>query len=91
MADGDRIHGVIRGSAVNAGGKTVGYTVPSPTAQAEVIKAALRRAGVDPRDVSYVEAHGTGTPLGDPIEIAGLQKRSRGTTRPHRARSPSGR
>ncbi|EPY93027.1 hypothetical protein K530_50205 [Streptomyces noursei CCRC 11814] len=74
VADGDRIHGVIRGSAVNAGGKTVGYTVPSPTAQAEVIKAALRRAGVDPRDVSYVEAHGTGTPLGDPIEIAGLQE-----------------
>ncbi|HWU90308.1 MAG TPA: beta-ketoacyl synthase N-terminal-like domain-containing protein, partial [Kofleriaceae bacterium] len=72
IADGDHIYGVIRGSAVNAGGKTNGYTVPNPTAQREVVEAALRKANVDARTVSYVEAHGTGTELGDPIEIAGL-------------------
>ncbi|MFG2630368.1 amino acid adenylation domain-containing protein [Streptomyces sp. NPDC048473] len=72
IADGDRILGVIRGSAINAGGKTGGYTVPSAAAQAEVIRAALHRAQADPATVGYVEAHGTGTPLGDPIEIAGL-------------------
>ncbi|WP_327692522.1 SDR family NAD(P)-dependent oxidoreductase [Streptomyces sp. NBC_00459] len=74
VADGDRIHGVIRASAVNSGGKTGGYTVPSQQAQAEVITAGLRRAGIDPRTVGCVEAHGTGTPLGDPIEISGLVK-----------------
>ncbi|MGV2921857.1 beta-ketoacyl synthase N-terminal-like domain-containing protein, partial [Streptomyces alfalfae] len=73
-ADGDRVYAVLKGSAINAGGKTSGYTVPNPTAQAEVITAALRRAGVAPHTVGYVEAHGTGTPLGDPIEIAGLRE-----------------
>jgi polyketide synthase PksM len=73
-ADGDLIYGVIKASAVNHGGKTNGFTVPSPVAQASVIGRALEQAGVDPRTISYVEAHGTGTSLGDPIEIAGLAK-----------------
>ena len=72
--DGDRIYGVIRGSALSHGGKTNGYTVPNPQAQASAIRQALAEAGVDPRHVSYVEAHGTGTKLGDPIEIAALTK-----------------
>ncbi|MFD8214464.1 SDR family NAD(P)-dependent oxidoreductase [Streptomyces sp. NPDC059697] len=72
--DGDRILGVILGSAVNHGGKTGGYAVPSPGAQSEVVTSALRAAGVEPAGVSYVEAHGTGTALGDPAEIAGLAR-----------------
>ncbi|WP_280412765.1 thioester reductase domain-containing protein [Nocardia asiatica] len=83
-ADGDTIHGLILGSAVNHGGQTSGYSVPHPGAQAEVIGAALRAAGVDPATIDYLEAHGTGTPLGDPIEIAGLAAtfgRSAGTGR----------
>ncbi|HEY8027484.1 MAG TPA: SDR family NAD(P)-dependent oxidoreductase, partial [Burkholderiaceae bacterium] len=74
IADGDHIYGVIRASAVNHGGKTNGYTVPNPNAQAKVIERALREADIDARTISYVEAHGTGTTLGDPIEIAGLSK-----------------
>jgi acyl transferase domain-containing protein/acyl carrier protein/SAM-dependent methyltransferase len=74
IADGDQIYGIIKGSAINHGGKTSGYTVPNPNAQAEVIGQALQEAGIDPRIMSYVEAHGTGTSLGDPIEIAGLVK-----------------
>ncbi|MFA6173946.1 MAG: amino acid adenylation domain-containing protein, partial [Kiritimatiellales bacterium] len=72
VRDGDPIHAVIRGSAVNHGGKTNGYTVPNPNAQAELIKDTLQKAGVDARTVSYMEAHGTGTELGDPIEMTGL-------------------
>ncbi|MGN4085321.1 SDR family NAD(P)-dependent oxidoreductase, partial [Burkholderia gladioli] len=68
-ADGDHIYGVIKGSAINHGGKTNGYTVPNPRRQARVIGEALRESGVPARAVSYVEAHGTGTSLGDPIEI----------------------
>jgi acyl transferase domain-containing protein/NAD(P)-dependent dehydrogenase (short-subunit alcohol dehydrogenase family)/acyl carrier protein/ubiquinone/menaquinone biosynthesis C-methylase UbiE len=74
IAAGDHIYGVIKGTAINHGGKTNGYTVPNPNAQAEVIGRAFLSAGVDPRTVSYIEAHGTGTYLGDPIEIAGLTK-----------------
>ncbi|SFS42411.1 SDR family NAD(P)-dependent oxidoreductase [Marininema halotolerans] len=74
IADGDQIYGVIKGTAVNHGGKTHGYTVPNPHAQTDVISRALREANIDARTISYVEAHGTGTSLGDPIEVTGLSK-----------------
>ncbi|MFM7532345.1 MAG: SDR family NAD(P)-dependent oxidoreductase, partial [Rubrivivax sp.] len=72
--DGDHIYGVIKATAINHGGKTNGFSVPNPNAQAAVIEDTLRQAGVSARAVSYIEAHGTGTSLGDPIEIAGLSK-----------------
>ncbi|MFJ8148773.1 SDR family NAD(P)-dependent oxidoreductase [Streptomyces sp. NPDC096048] len=72
LADGDHVHGVIKGSWTNSGGRTSGFTVPNPRAQAELVSRALTAAGVPPRTVSYVEAHGSGTALGDPIEIRGL-------------------
>jgi len=72
IADGDRIIGVIKGSAVNHGGKSHSLTYPGAKAQAAVIVAALQAAGVAPSAVSYVEAHGTGTIKGDPIEVQGL-------------------
>jgi acyl transferase domain-containing protein/NAD(P)-dependent dehydrogenase (short-subunit alcohol dehydrogenase family)/acyl carrier protein len=74
IADRDQIYGVIRATAVNHGGKTNGYSVPNPAAQANVIANALRESGIPARAISYIEAHGTGTKLGDPIEIAGLSK-----------------
>ncbi|PWI45003.1 non-ribosomal peptide synthetase/type I polyketide synthase [Streptomyces sp. ICBB 8177] len=74
LADGDVIHAVIRGSAVNNdGARKVGFTAPSVEGQADVITEALAIADVDPSTVSYIEAHGTGTPLGDPVEVAALK------------------
>src|SRR5579864_3415403 len=78
--DGDHIYGVIRGSALNHGGKTNGYTVPNPQAQASVIRRALAEAKTAARHISYIEAHGTGTKLGDPIEIAALNQAYQGET-----------
>jgi amino acid adenylation domain-containing protein len=72
IADGDQIYGIIRSSVLNHGGKTIGYTVPNPHAQAAVIARAIDSAGIDPRAITYIEAHGTGTALGDPIEISAL-------------------
>jgi len=75
LADGDPIHAVIRGFAVNNDGSVkVGYTAPSIDGQAEVISMALAMGAIDPETISYVETHGTGTPLGDPIEVAALTK-----------------
>ncbi|MBU6401872.1 MAG: HAD-IIIC family phosphatase, partial [Verrucomicrobia bacterium] len=72
VADGDRIHGILRGSWINSGGRSNGFTVPNPASQAELVRTALCRADVDARTVSYLEAHGTGTALGDPLEVQGL-------------------
>ncbi|BBA97110.1 putative modular polyketide synthase [Actinacidiphila reveromycinica] len=80
-ADGDRIYGLILGSAVNNDGLTDGLTVPSEQAQRDVIRDAVRAAGVRPDDVQYVELHGTGTKVGDPIEAAALGA-ALGTGRP---------
>ncbi|WP_223822069.1 aminotransferase class III-fold pyridoxal phosphate-dependent enzyme [Paenibacillus peoriae] len=70
--DGDHILGVIKGSAINQDGSTIGISAPNALAQSEVISQAWRDARIDPETVSYIEAHGTGTKLGDPVEIKGI-------------------
>nr|UFZ14059.1 PKS I [Streptomyces sp.] len=71
LADGDRVHGVLLGSALgNGAGHTL--TAPEPTAQERVLRAAYEDAGVSPTGLQYVELHGTGTRLGDPVEAAAL-------------------
>lgn len=74
-ADGDHRYAVIRGWAINNdGGTRAGFTVPNVVGQQTAVATAMRRAGVEPREVSYLEAHGTGTPLGDPIEVEALSR-----------------
>jgi acyl transferase domain-containing protein/acyl carrier protein len=72
LADGDRVLGVILGSAVNHDGPSSGLTVPNGVAQQALLRSALTAAGIAPRAVGYIEAHGTGTALGDPIEAEAL-------------------
>lgn len=74
LRDGDRVLGVIKGSAINHGGKAQTLTSPNTYAQSQVIQDAYENAGVPIDRVSYVEAHGTATPKGDPIEIVGLKR-----------------
>jgi phthiocerol/phenolphthiocerol synthesis type-I polyketide synthase E len=75
LDDGDRIHAVIRGSALNNDGSTkMNYAAPNAVGQAEVIAEAHAVAEIDASTVTYIESHGTGTPLGDPIEIEGLRQ-----------------
>jgi acyl transferase domain-containing protein len=81
LADGDFIHAVIKGSAINNDGSAkAAYTAPGVDGQAEVIAEALAAARVEPETVTYVEAHGTGTALGDPIEVAALTQAFRAAT-----------
>ncbi|MEU5165858.1 type I polyketide synthase [Streptomyces mutomycini] len=81
LADGDWIHAVIKGSAINNDGSAkTGYTAPSISGQAAVVADAQDVADVDPETIGYVEAHGTGTPLGDPIEVAALTEAFRDGT-----------
>lgn len=78
--DGDQIHGIIRSSVLNHGGKSAGFNVPNLRQQRAVIERALAEAQVDARHVSYIEAHATGTTLGDPVELAALAQAFRGKT-----------
>jgi acyl transferase domain-containing protein len=72
LADGDRIHAIIRGTATTQDGRTSVLTAPNGLAQQAVMRAALDNARVAPEQITYVEAHGTGTALGDPIEVEAL-------------------
>ncbi|MEV4245063.1 SDR family NAD(P)-dependent oxidoreductase [Streptosporangium canum] len=73
IADGDHIHAVVRGNAINNDGAgKVGFSAPSVDGQAAAVAQAVGLAGIDPRTIGYVEAHGTGTAMGDPIEVAAL-------------------
>ncbi|GAA3683916.1 type I polyketide synthase [Lentzea roselyniae] len=72
VADGDRIHAVLLGTATNSDGRTAGMALPSRLAQRELLCQVYRRAGVDPDELVYLEAHGTGTPVGDPIECRAI-------------------
>ncbi|GAB4199320.1 MAG: hypothetical protein OHK0022_19450 [Roseiflexaceae bacterium] len=81
VADGDHIHAVIKGSALNNDGAVkVGFTAPSVEGQTEVITEALSLADVKADTIRYVETHGTATKLGDPIEIRALTKAFRTDT-----------
>ncbi|AXV78943.1 MULTISPECIES: SDR family NAD(P)-dependent oxidoreductase [Ralstonia solanacearum species complex] len=82
-ADGDRIHGVLRGSGVNYDGKTNGITAPSGASQQRLLEAVYRRAGIDTEAVEYIVTHGTGTRLGDPVEINALNDAFRGNKPGH--------
>jgi acyl transferase domain-containing protein/acyl carrier protein len=79
LEDGDFIHAVILESGINNDGAAkVGFTAPSVEGQAALISEVMGLADVEPGSIQYIEAHGTGTALGDPIEIAALNKAFQG-------------
>jgi acyl transferase domain-containing protein len=81
IADGDTIHAVIKGSAINNdGAEKAGYTAPSVNSQADAVVEALANAEFEADSIGYLEAHGSGTPVGDPIEIRALTKAFRNST-----------
>ena len=75
--DGDQIHAIIEGTALNTAGTADDahglsqaryITAPTRHAQVAVMREGCARAGIVPHDVDYVEAHATGTQIGDRIE-----------------------
>lgn len=75
IAEGDSIHAVIKGTAINNDGqRKLGYTAPSVEGQVDVINSALARAQVTPAQLRYIETHGSATSLGDVVEIEALKQ-----------------
>ncbi len=72
--DGDTVLAIIKGSAMNNDGHSMGLMAPNPHSQADVIRQAYVNSGVSPENVSYVEAHGTATQIGDAIEVRSLSQ-----------------
>ncbi|WP_051287019.1 SDR family NAD(P)-dependent oxidoreductase [Paenibacillus taiwanensis] len=72
--DRDAIYAVIKSSAVNQDGTSVGITAPNAQAQEQVLAEAWSRAHIHPESIGYIEIHGTGTKLGDPIEMDGIRR-----------------
>jgi acyl transferase domain-containing protein/acyl-CoA synthetase (AMP-forming)/AMP-acid ligase II/acyl carrier protein len=72
--DGDNILAIIKGSALNNDGHSLGLMAPNPHSQADVIRQAYANSGVRPNQVSYIEAHGTATQIGDAIEVRSLSQ-----------------
>ncbi len=80
LADGDRIHAVLKGIGVNNDGDSSGPMAPSVSGQVDVMRRAYADANVDPRTVGFVECHGTATAVGDPVEVEALHEVFAGTT-----------
>ncbi|WP_309304407.1 SDR family NAD(P)-dependent oxidoreductase [Brevibacillus laterosporus] len=80
IEDNDPILAVIKSTAVNHGGRTNGYGVPNPNAQAQLIEDNFKKAGIDPATISYIESAANGSALGDAIEITALRKVFKKTT-----------
>ncbi len=74
IRDKDSILAIIKSTAINHGGRSNGFSVPNPNAQAQLIEENFNKSGIDPRTISYVEAAANGSALGDPIEVAALSK-----------------
>ncbi|GGL91483.1 type I polyketide synthase [Streptomyces fumigatiscleroticus] len=72
LADGDRVHGVILGTAGNCDGRTMGLALPDAEAQEALLRRVYADSGVHPDDLVYFEGHGTGTAVGDPIEAQAI-------------------
>ncbi|MCX5162453.1 acyltransferase domain-containing protein [Streptomyces sp. NBC_00264] len=72
LADGDTVHGVIRGWGIcNDGADKQAFAAPSARGQQSAVRRALDHAGVGADTIGYLETHGTGTLKGDPIELEG--------------------
>ncbi|MEI2270908.1 SDR family NAD(P)-dependent oxidoreductase [Sphingobacterium sp. ML3W] len=75
IKDGDNVYAIVKGSHINNdGNRKVGFTAPSVVGQTDCIKGALKFSKVDYKSIEYIEAHGTATKLGDPIEVAALNR-----------------
>jgi len=72
IADKDKVLAVIKASAINNDGHSIGVMAPNPDGQRAVIESLYVNNGFDPKDIQYVEAHGTGTKIGDPSEVRAL-------------------
>ena len=71
-ARGAKIYAEVAGYAMNSDARD--FVLPDPDRQAECMRLALRRAGLNASDIDIVSTHATGTSSGDIQEALALRK-----------------
>ncbi|WP_425615906.1 beta-ketoacyl synthase [Anatilimnocola sp. NA78] len=69
---GAKIYGELAGYAINT--DATDFVLPNPERQAECVQLALKRGGLEPRDIDIVSTHATGTGQGDTQECDALRR-----------------
>ncbi len=71
LARGAKIYAEISGYCINS--DATDYVLPNPERQVECVRAAIAKAGLQPRDIHIVNSHATATPMGDIQECEALR------------------
>lgn len=74
VQEGDQVLGIIKGSSVNQNENCSSITAPSQVSLTNIFNSVIRKARLDPKQISVVEAHGTGTQVGDRAEYDSVRK-----------------
>lgn len=73
-ARGAKIYGEVIGYGLSGDAHHITSPAEDGDGGFRAMKAALKRAEINPEDVDYINAHGTSTPMGDGIEFGAVKR-----------------